>query len=142
MDQTKPTPAAGFAGRVVRGLFFAAFLAAGLFFCALIVRETYQAAQSWGWTKSPATIVESRVEHRRGTKSPYRPIVRFRYTTPAGETRTSDTWRLKNGGYSGYGDADAVVRRYPVGAAVECRVDPKDATRAVLQAGNIWFAFA
>ncbi len=85
-----------------------------------------------------ATILESRIDERerstrRGGRS-YLPVVRYRYEF-AGAVHESGQWRYGAERTNMKRDSTRVVGRFPVGATVPVRVNPRDPADAVLVAG-------
>jgi len=118
-------------------LFGLAFLGAGLFFLVMMLRLAGDTVAEQRWPKVPATIVSSSHGAGGGEEHPYRFLVRYRYRF-GGRWLTSSTYQ---NGYVGTDDFEPVQRlllRYPPGAHVTCRVNPRNPADAVLRPRSPW----
>ncbi len=110
----------------------------GLLVLLFLVAHRRRLARAATWPVAPGRVTISRVEERRGsgdsgpTHRSYEAVVEFRYEV--GDLSFSSRqivlgWRT-SGSRKG---AEAVVARYPVGAAVEVRYDPDNPSEAALE---------
>ncbi len=84
------------------------------------------------WRERPCTIVASRIRaDNRGNRTGYGPLIVFRYDLD-GRERASGDYELVEDDNRSFGDAAAIVQRYPPGAQATCYVDPRDPARAVI----------
>ncbi len=113
-------------------LFGLVFVLVGAGISVITVREARSALAERGWPTAPATILESSWDDRGGEEHPYRFLVRYRYTY-RGRSHQSTVYRH---GWAGDDDFEPVQRlllRYPRGARVTCRVNPRRPSDAVLE---------
>ena len=85
------------------------------------------------WPETPCTVVSSESRDEPGGR--YHVTVEYRYEA-GGAVRTSSQWNVYGGTFNvdSIAERDAILARYPEGAAATCRVDPRDPSRAVLSA--------
>jgi hypothetical protein len=133
-EKGETSPTGRVLGRLVATLFFGLFFGLGIAFVGLIARETWRAAESFGWAERRCEIVRSEVV-RAGGEEPYRPEVGFR-TRDAGETISGGQIQRRELSYGSHGKAAGRLAPYPVGATVPCYVSP--AREAVLERGPLW----
>jgi len=124
-------------GAGVGALFFGVFLAAGLAFTAMLVREAWFDLETWTWPDVPCRIVSSEVVDTGERDEPYEAVVRFEYVQQ-GDPFVGDRLRRRAVASSSWARMVERVERYPVGSDSRCRVDPDDPTVAVLERSAPW----
>ena len=129
-------PATG-GGRLALAVFFSVFLAVGLLFEGLMVRDFAHAARSRSWPETPCEIVSSRVEQ---SGHYYTFEVEYRYRA-GGRERTSRQDGLKKNTSSDYSEVQRRMLRYPAGAQAICYVNPESPNEAVLERASLWSGF-
>jgi hypothetical protein len=142
---SQPTESAPAARRGCRGLlgagfgalFFAIFLAAGLFFGAVLVREAWYDIETWWWPTVPCRILATEVADTGDDDEPYEAVVRFEYLR-YGDAFVSDRLRRRPVTSDSWGKMADRIDRYPAGRESTCRVDPDDASMAVLERSPPW----
>lgn len=130
----------GLAGKLGMSLFFGVFLAMGLFFLVLIVREVAQIAVTYSWKETTATILSSSVGEEKKKEDPFFPQVSFRYQWD-GRTYTSDRFHFKPKRVDDYGAVQAKVSGVPAGTVTVCYVNPKEPAAAILRRDGLGIAF-
>ena len=112
----------------------------GLFFFAVSLVFAYfgwvqgllAMLRSDDWEKVPATVLRSEVKRSgSGKNTSYRPLIDYRYCYRDRSFSGSacDFWDDVS---AGRGSAESLCRKYPVGSACECWVDPAAPDHAVL----------
>ena len=124
-------------GGVVSALFFIVFLAMGLFFEGLIVRDFVQNVGTYSWTETPCEIVSSGIKPARGD---YAFEVEYRYAVND-RPRTSRQYSLKGAPFSDYADAQQLALRFPAGMSAVCYVNPAPPRDAILVRPSLWMGF-
>lgn len=127
-------------GKVIASLFFLIFLAFGVFFTSLILREAVRNIATWSWQETPCTILSSEVNdlNDRGKKaSDYFVHVHYRYTFE-GSGRTSERLTLQSKSFSDYAKATRLAEAFPAGSQRVCFVDSSKPADAVLRKGSAW----
>lgn len=135
---------AGRGGGLLAVPFFCIFLAAGLFFEWLVVRDFAHTVRTYFWTKTDCEIVSSGISDPQETKrhsGDYRFEVQFRYTVE-GRTRTSRQFTSKEKTFSDYSDAQRLALRYPAGSPAVCYANPAAPEEAVLEHESLWSGLA
>lgn len=106
------------------GCVFVPFLALGLFFVVMVVREAIASAATYTWQSVPCRIVESEV---RESSYPSPWFGYLRYTWSEGESvRSSRPFRT-------YREAVLFTRRWPAGSGTTCYLDPGDPAGTLLE---------
>jgi hypothetical protein len=90
-------------------------------------RTLYRAHASQGWPSAQGKVLSSSVETVRSKRSvSFRPRVRYSYSV-AGASHASESLTFSGGALGGgFADADAFVRRFPVGTEVTVHYSPED----------------
>jgi hypothetical protein len=87
------------------------------------------------WPATPCRIVASDLNSTgtgRTREHPYRAGISFEYVID-GVDHVVDNASQNDGGTDDAAEADAMVRRFPVGTETVCYVDPRDPSRAMLE---------
>lgn len=135
----------GIFGFLCAGLFLFAFGAGGVYLIVRGLKNRKQAAQSQNWPSVPGMVVESAVRQVNSqdaegdTDIRYAPQVVYEYTVDAHPYRSSQMSFGPTQTHQRRTDAEAIMQRYPVGAAVAVYYDPQNPGQAVLErsaAGN------
>src|SRR5258706_7934963 len=100
------------ATRIYGTLFCLAFLAAGLFFGAGIVRDTYQRACTYSWKPVNAAIAASDVGSDEKQNGHYLFTVEYQYAFN-GRQYTSHRFAIGYQGSSDYRKAQLLLEKYP-----------------------------
>lgn len=112
-------------------IWFYLFAAGSLALAWFVGKDIVEAHQARNWPRVPCTIIRSYVDSR--DKGEYRTVVMFRYEVN-GQSHRGDALSINGPTWSSdYSVAAARVAKYPVGSTNICVVDPKDASRALLQ---------
>lgn len=123
--------AAGCAGRVAGTFFGGLFVAAGLFFCVMVVYAGFGSLKTRSWVPTRCRIVRSEaVRDGVDRAEPYTFRAEFVYEA-GGRERRSERVMPTQKRWNDYGPAGALARRFPAGDA-ECLVNPDDPAEAVL----------
>ncbi len=130
---------AGIAGRLGATLFFAFFLALGLFFLVMIGKSVVEMIGTRAWTPVPAVILTSGVTETNHSEDHYAAGVSYRYEWE-GRTLISTNLTTGNSRHARYHQAADKIADFPPGATTTCYVDPKNPSRAVLRQGTPWIA--
>ncbi len=117
---------------LVATLFFLAFLGMGLFFTAMIIVEFGRGLRQYAWHGTPCTIVVSEVQDN----SPFVFTVRYDYSYH-GQSYTGSIYQRQYKASGRYSEAQKLSRKYPVGRALFCYVNPQSPTEAVLQRDSL-----
>jgi len=124
-------------GSVAASITGAVFVLLGLGIAGLMI---YDAVVEWriarDWERIECRIVESGVQRVDDEQEPYVPRVVFAYEID-GQVHRSDTVRRSVPRFDVYDEAEAVADRYPVDAVRQCRVNPANPGRAVLETGGL-----
>lgn len=134
--KTRVGKPAGVAGRIGLSFFFLIFGGMGLIFTGLIVKTVWGEWQSRGWPETPCRVVESSVARETKGDGDYQFQVRYEYRWE-GRLHESTRWRRSGGGFRDYGEAQALVERYPAGRDAVCRVNPAAPAEAILETGSL-----
>jgi hypothetical protein len=119
-------------GRFVFGLFAVLGLALLVPFFILPV---WRVREARSWIETPCVVISSHVEvHRDSDGSTYRPVIVYEYQFQ-GRTYQGNRYNFMGGSSSGRAGKQAVVDRYPPGAAARCWVNPREPSQAVLNRG-------
>lgn len=120
----------GLGGKLLGTLFFGVFLAMGLGFEVMLVKQTARNLATYGWTQSEATIVASEVQPPRTSDAD--PAFHVRYTyLAAGELREGRHYSRDTDAHETR-DAYQLTERFPTGKQVPCWYNPSDAAESVL----------
>ncbi len=130
----------GLAGKLGVSFFFGVFLAMGLFFLGLMVREVAQIAVTYSWKETTATILSSSVGEKPGKDDPFSPIVSFRYQWE-GRAYTSDRYAFKPKRMDDYSAVEAKISALSPGTVTVCYVNPRDPATAILRREGWGIAF-
>jgi hypothetical protein len=123
----------GVVGKVFLSLFFAIFLAAGLFIAWDMGSKLQRSLQTIGWKATPCTIVSATIAE----KAPYTAVVSYSYSVNERDYRGN----VVKVGYKGsvdYYDAQNIVDQFSAGRQTVCRVNPANAGDAVLQTPSVF----
>ncbi len=118
-------------GKFGASLFFLAFLAAGVFFAVVTVREFRRTLAQRSWRRVPCTITRSEVQEESRGERPFVFATAYAYDCQGNHEGT-----VYKRGYKGsetYSDAQEIARHYPVGLSLVCYVNPHDPSDAVLK---------
>jgi hypothetical protein len=126
----------GIGGKLFLSFFFFAFLAMGLIFTGLVVRQVYIDTKTYGWPKVECLVLESGVRDKGGN-SPYEFVVHYQYQWK-GQSYSSQRFKTQNQSFSSYGDAQRLVERYRGSTKATCYIDPHDPAQAILQRSSLW----
>jgi hypothetical protein len=135
---------AGPLGRLLLGLFFGFFLAAGIGFTVLLVQAVVlpQWRANHRFVETQGTVLRKRIGESWSKGSPsYRAEVLLEYE--AGE-QTHEAWAYQDatGAYSSGREAkQAVLDRFDIGQAYKCWYDPQEPTTVCLARGYDWLAW-
>jgi len=120
----------------------------GAVFAWLMGRSFLRAVEIDSWPVTEAVIVDSGTDERRvdpSRGSEWRLRVLYSYEW-GGEERLGDRYRLRGASWTHKRDQiGELLERYPVGAVVECRVNPEDPDFALLRGESrapgyaLWF---
>ncbi len=127
---------AGAGGKLAISLFFFVFFAMGSFFEILTVREFTRAVAQRFWRETPCRIVQSQVEERGGSASPYVFAVRYEYQVGT-HTHTGTDYKQGYRGSEKYSEVQTLVEKYPLGGTASCYVNPKDPAEAFLRRNSL-----
>ncbi len=119
-------------GKFGASVFFLLFLAAGVFFEVVTVREFGRTLGQRSWRKIPCTITRSEVQEQGSGAKPFVFATGYAYEYEGGSHDGSVYQRCYKGSEA-YSDAQQIARRYPVGLSLSCYVNPDDPTEAVLK---------
>jgi hypothetical protein len=134
---TRQGSSSGPAGRVVGTLFFGAFAAAGLFFGAFLIRQVYDGARTYAWTRVDCLVLAGGVEAAVSEREqPYRFVVTYAYTIEGVPYRSSRV-ASDYAGARDYGEAARLARRFPPGATATCLVNPSAPSEAMLERSSM-----
>jgi hypothetical protein len=114
------------------GCVFLPFLALGLFFSVMVVREAIVSAATYTWQAVQCQVVESDVRES-SERSPWFAYLHYRWSS--GESVRSSR------PFGTYRDAVRFTRRWPAGSSATCYLDPRDAAGALLERRGAGFAF-
>ena len=115
------------------GLFFVPFLALGLFFAVMIVREVIASAATYSWQSATCRILESDVRES-SDRLPWFAYLRYKWT--GGESVRSSR------PFAAYSEAARFTRRWAPGSSATCYLDPLDPAGALLERRNDGFVLA
>lgn len=120
-------------GKIVMVLFGGVFMAAGIgIMVGLLVLPVLWWQVGQAWIETPCRITHSAVEtHQSSDGSTYSVDIHYTYAWE-GRQYASQRYGFMSVSSSGYSGKNAVVNRYPVGAAAVCFVNPQDPGEAVL----------
>ncbi len=121
-------------GKIFLSLFLSIFLLAGLFFTAMIVRNSYRIILPRTWQKVDCVILSSQV---RKAGHQYRFQVEYEYEFQ-GKRYTSTRYARKYKGSGDYGDARGLVKKYRPESSSVCFVNPSNPSEAVLEHKTPW----
>jgi hypothetical protein len=135
--------------RIFMSLVMGFFFVMGLFFCYKGVVTSREARASESWPTAPGEVLSSRIETKTRTSSSssaggtrrtrevtlHRPEVQYRYVVD-GTGYLGNRITFYDGADEHYGRSQMTVARYPAGATLAVRYDPKDATQSVLEPGD------
>lgn len=130
----------GIVGKLGISLFFAAFLAMGLFFLVLLCGEVGKILGTYTWKETAATILGSSVGEKKGASDPFFAEVSFRYQWE-GRSYISDKYHSSPKGFDEYDTVQAQISGIPKGAATVCYVNPKNPAEAILRREGLGIAF-
>jgi hypothetical protein len=108
------------------------FLAAGVFFEIVTIREFGRVLGQRSWRKIPCTITCGEVQEEGRGERPFVFITGYTYEHQ-GRSHEGSVYRRSYKGSETYSDAQKIARRYPVGLSLSCYVNPDDPTQAVLE---------
>lgn len=131
----------GFGARLAATLFLFFFLALGLTFVWLILRDALPGLQTWTWVKTGCQVISSDIRAsggRRSASGNFVVEVSYRYTF-GGQSFTSQTLGRKPRVFQDYTDAAHVSERYRPEAAALCYVNPAAPAEVVLERGSLLF---
>jgi hypothetical protein len=124
-------------------LLFPFFLVAGLFFCALLLWKAVDGSQDYFWSRASCVIEHSGGQPVEGpaARGPYRYEVRYRYSFGGREYVSGSLGRAAAAPEAGAGalftndweEVRSRLERYAPGTRVDCFVNPKDPSQAVLE---------
>ncbi len=101
-----------------------------------IVTQFRRGDASERWPTAPGRVLSSRVrESWGGRRLIYEPEVTYEYTVREGPTLRGDCVRFGEIAHDTARDARKIAARYPVGATVQVRYDPRDPSRSTLEPG-------
>jgi hypothetical protein len=126
----------GVGGKLFLSFFFLAFLAMGLVFTGLLVRQVYIDRKTYSWPKVECVVLESGVKDKGGN-SPYEFVVHYQYQWK-GQSYSSQRFKTQNQSFSNYGDAQRLAERYRESTKSVCYIDPQDPAQAILQRSSLW----
>jgi hypothetical protein len=126
----------GLVGRLFLTFFFFIFLAMGLIFTGLIVRQVYIDTRTYAWPKVECLVLESGVNDKGGN-SPYEFVVRYQYQWKD-RTYSSQRFKTQNQSFSSYSDAQRLTERFRENTKATCYLDPENPTQAILQRSSLW----
>ncbi len=132
--------AGGKVGAVFLSLFLLVFLAMGLLFLKLIVRDYVQTVRTYAWTPTDCQVFYSQMRNtgERGEHASDRRFdVEYRYQF-GGQTYTSSRFALKPKTSSDYGAIERLAMRYAAGTNARCFVNASAPGEAVLQRDSLW----
>jgi hypothetical protein len=137
---SRRAPAGGAKGCGV--VLFAIFLLLGLGFLVPIFVLPVSRSLRAGWERVPANVLHSAVAAHSGKSTTYGVEVLYEYTV-SDRTYRSNRYGMVSGSSSGRAGKEAIVARMPAGARVDCWVDARDPSRAVLDRSLFpWILFA
>ena len=134
--QDTASKSVGLGGKLGMSLFFFCFFAMGSFFEIITIREFAQATAQRSWQETPCKIVDSKVEERSGSESPYTFAVRYEYQV-GGRTLTGTAYKRGYRGSEKYSNVQTLVEKYPSGRNASCFVNPKDPAEVVLRRDSL-----
>jgi hypothetical protein len=137
-SSTRPV---GVAGRLAASLFLLFFLAMGLLFVWLILRDAWPGLQTWTWAQTPCEVTSSLVREtdQRGHRSgKFYPEVSFHYEFK-GKSYSSSSLRRKPVSFQDYTAASRLAGNYKPESHSMCFVNPAAPGEAVLQRGSLAF---
>jgi hypothetical protein len=109
-----------------------------MIFNVFIGWNVYHSVRSMNYPTAPGVVLASEVESHMGGKNNdtrmYSAQVNYQYRV-GDQVYTSDRCRYGEMSSSGSGSARATVAKYPAGAEVEVRYNPRDPSDAVLEGG-------
>ena len=115
--------AGGKVSAVFGSLFFLAFLAMGLFFTGLVLRDFVKTVRTYSWTRSDCEILSSQTPNTGDRSSDLRFDVEYRYRF-GGQIYTSTRFALKSKTSSDYSEMQRLKLRYAAGTNAVCFVNP------------------
>ena len=116
-------------------LLFALLLLAGsVILWALFLKPFALLLEASRWDATPCIIIESQAEPAQRQGDFYKATVRYRYVYKDQTYYSPNIWFVKPG-LDARKEIQALVNRYPKGAAFECYVNPADPRQAFLERG-------
>ena len=122
-------------GKFFLGCFFTFFMLFGLGMSAMFLWPIVEISQAKNWRPTPCTILESKVESHRGSKSTtYNVAVRYEYFVD--DRRYEGTrYKFMSGSSSGQDDKQEIVDRLSPGTKATCYVNRRDPADSVIERG-------
>jgi hypothetical protein len=114
------------------GFVFLPFLAAGLFFLVMVIREVAASAATYTWPAFRCRVVASEVRELADPQFPWQAYLR--YSWDSGESERSSR------SLASYSEALRAARRWPAGSSATCYADPRDPSGALLERKSLALA--